>query len=69
MQTQKMYCNTCESDEQHRRLTDDEKAWLKNFTRRKTVEDFFMCTAPGCRNLRTGWDKRPFTPVLRVPLD
>jgi hypothetical protein len=69
VQTQKMYCNTCKSDEQHRRLTNDEKSWLKNLIRRKTVEEFFMCTAPGCRNLRTGFNKRPFDPVLRVPLD
>ncbi|AXE82092.1 hypothetical protein [Streptomyces atratus] len=63
-----MYCYTCESDEQHRRLNATEKAWLKNRTGRKTVEEFFMCKASGCRNLRTGFNKRPFDPVIRVPL-
>lgn len=63
-----MYCYTCESDEEHRRLNATEKVWLKNRTGRKTVEEFFMCKAPGCRNLRTGFNKRPFEPVIRVPL-
>ncbi|MFB7534570.1 hypothetical protein ACFC0C_41515 [Streptomyces sp. NPDC056178] len=63
-----MYCYTCESDEQHRRLNATEKVWLKNRTGRRTVEEFFMCKAPGCRNLRTGFNKRPFDPVIRVPV-
>ncbi|MFE4336284.1 MULTISPECIES: hypothetical protein [unclassified Streptomyces] len=63
-----MYCYTCESDEEHRRLNATEKVWLKKRTGRKTVEEFFMCKAPGCRNLRTGFNKRPFEPVIRVPL-
>jgi hypothetical protein len=63
-----MYCYTCRSDEQHRRLTADEKTWLKNRTGRKSVEEFFMCTAPGCRNLRTGFSQHPFDPVIRVPV-
>ncbi|KAK1184838.1 hypothetical protein B7755_046205 [Streptomyces sp. NBS 14/10] len=64
----KMYCYTCQSDEQHRRLTAGEKVWLKNRTGRKSVEEFFMCTRTGCRNLRTGFNKHPFDPVIRVPL-
>ncbi|MGA6154985.1 hypothetical protein ACPEIC_16745 [Stenotrophomonas sp. NPDC087984] len=68
MREQKMYCYTCGTDELHRRLTADEKVWVKNSTRRKSVEDVFMCKAPSCRNLRTGFQKRPFDPVLRLPL-
>ncbi|MFE7245990.1 hypothetical protein ACWD4L_39490 [Streptomyces sp. NPDC002596] len=63
-----MYCYTCDSDEQHRPLTRDEKVWLKNRTGRRTVEEFFMCKAPSCRNVRSGFNKRPFDPVIRVPL-
>lgn len=62
------YCYTCDSDEEHRPLTAKEKVWLKNRTGRRSVEEFVMCTAEGCRNLRTGFDKHPFDPVIRVPL-
>jgi hypothetical protein len=62
------YCSTCDSDEEHRPLSTKEKVWLKNRTGRKSVEEFVMCMAQGCRNLRTGFDKRPFDPVIRVPL-
>lgn len=68
MQPRRMYCFTCDSDERHRALTTDEKVWLKALTGRRTVEEFFMCGATGCRNLRTGFNKRPFDPVIRVPL-
>ncbi|WP_254886291.1 hypothetical protein [Streptomyces sp. NA02950] len=68
MRPHSMYCYTCGSDEQHRPLTTAEKAWLKNRTGRKSVEEFFMCTKSGCRNLRTGFKQRPFDPVIRVPL-
>ncbi|GAA0663571.1 hypothetical protein HUF15_07810 [Streptomyces samsunensis] len=68
MRDQKMYCCPCGTDELHRRLTAAEKAWVKNETRRKSVEDIFMCKAPNCRNLRTGFQKRPFDPILRLPL-
>lgn len=62
------FCYTCDSDESHRRLTENEKTWLKNRTGRKSVEEFFMCKAPKCRNVRSGFNKRPFDPVIRVPL-
>lgn len=68
MQPRQMYCFTCDSDEQHRALTTNEKVWLRAHTGRRAVEEFFMCGAPGCRNLRTGFNKRPFVPVIRVPL-
>ncbi|MET7642549.1 hypothetical protein ABZS83_02665 [Streptomyces sp. NPDC005426] len=68
MPPSRMYCFTCDSDEQHRPLTGNEKVWLKNRTGRRTVDEFFMCTAPSCRNVRSGFNKRPFEPVIRVPL-
>jgi hypothetical protein len=27
-----------------------------------------MCKAPDCRNVRAGFNKRPFDPLIRVPL-
>ncbi|MER5985745.1 hypothetical protein [Streptomyces sp. NPDC001787] len=63
-----MYCYTCDSDEQHRPLTSLEKAWLKSQTRQKNVEGLFMCKAPSCRNVRSGFNKRPYDPVIRIPL-
>ncbi|MFE9867946.1 hypothetical protein ACFYPZ_35495 [Streptomyces sp. NPDC005506] len=62
------FCYTCDSDEPHRPLTSLEKSWLKERTSRKNVEGFFMCKAPNCRNVRSGFNKRPFDPVIRVPL-
>lgn len=67
MRPHSMYCYTCDTDEEHRPLTAAEKVWLKNETGLKNVEDVFMCTKPGCRNLRTGFNKRPFDPVIRLP--
>jgi hypothetical protein len=63
-----MFCYTCDSDEPHRPLTALEKTWLKERTSRKNVEGFFMCKAPNCRNVRAGFNKRPFDPVIRIPL-
>ena len=63
----KMYCFTCASDEQHRQLSADEQSWLRGRTGRRHVGDFFVCVAPGCRNLRTGFDKRPFADTIRLP--
>jgi hypothetical protein len=63
-----MYCYTCDSDEQHRPLTAPEKVWLKSQTHQRNVEGTFMCKAPSCRNVRTGFNKRPYEPVIRVPL-
>lgn len=62
------YCYTCDADEPHRPLTGPEKAWLKSQTGQKNVDGYFMCEAPKCRNIRTGFNKRPFDPVIRVPL-
>ncbi|GGY89779.1 hypothetical protein [Streptomyces nitrosporeus] len=68
MQPQQLYCYTCDSDEHHRPLTENEKVWLRDETGRRKVDEFFMCTAPKCRNVRSGFNKRPFDPVRRVPL-
>ncbi|WP_438293809.1 hypothetical protein [Streptomyces sp. HUAS TT7] len=62
-----MYCDTCKSDEEHRPLDAEEKAWLRHRTGRKNVEDVWVCMRPGCRNLRTGFDKRPFAGHIRLP--
>ncbi|MER7699236.1 MULTISPECIES: hypothetical protein [unclassified Streptomyces] len=68
MPSRSLYCHPCDADERHRPLTPDEKSWLRRRTGRRSVEEFFMCEAPSCRNLRSGFNKRPFDPVLRVPL-
>jgi hypothetical protein len=65
----KLYCYTCDSDESHRPLTDDESNRLKERLGRKSVDDFVMCEAPDCRNLRTHWNKKPFDVPIRVPVD
>ncbi|MFF7203280.1 hypothetical protein [Streptomyces sp. NPDC008141] len=62
------FCYTCDSDEPHRPLTGPEKAWLKERTSLRNVGGFFMCTAPNCRNVRASFNKRPFDPVIRIPL-
>ncbi|MEI7032148.1 hypothetical protein [Streptomyces pratensis] len=67
MSARALYCRPCDSDEQHRRLTADEKNWLRKRTGRRSVEEFFLCTAPTCRNVRSGFNKRPFDPVIRLP--
>ncbi len=64
-----MPCYTCKSDEEHRPLTSSERDWLKKDTGRKNVDNFFVCTAPGCRNLRTGFNQHPFDHVKRLPQD
>ncbi|MFF0333766.1 hypothetical protein ACFYUM_14425 [Streptomyces fimicarius] len=68
MPARTLYCYTCDSDEKHRPLTAGEKTWLRGRTGRRSVEEFFMCEAPSCRNVRSGFNKRPFAPVIRVPL-
>ncbi|MFD3638958.1 hypothetical protein [Streptomyces griseus] len=68
MPSRAMYCATCDSDEQHRPLTADEKTWLRARTGRRSVDEFFVCKVPNCRNVRSGFNKHPFAPVIRVPL-
>jgi hypothetical protein len=62
-----IYCSTCDSFEPHRPLSGAEKTWLKDRIRARNVDNYLMCTAQGCRNLRTGMNKAPFAPELRVP--
>ncbi|MEU9010902.1 hypothetical protein AB0D12_14200 [Streptomyces sp. NPDC048479] len=63
-----MWCDTCKSDETHRPLNDAEKKWARDRTARKYVGDFWLCTKPACRNLRTGGNKRPFPDPVRLPV-
>ncbi|MBB5938624.1 hypothetical protein [Streptomyces zagrosensis] len=44
------FCYTCDTDEPHRPLTDNEKIWLKNQTGHKNVDGYFMCEAPKCQS-------------------
>ncbi|WP_328898679.1 MULTISPECIES: hypothetical protein [unclassified Streptomyces] len=67
MKAQTLFCYTCDSREMHRPLADDEKSWLRGKTGRMKVDEFFMCEAPECRNVRSGYVKRPFNPVIRIP--
>jgi hypothetical protein len=67
MESQVKYCYTCGTDEEHRPLTGSEKAWVRAETGMRFVDDVLMCTAPRCRNLRTGSDKRPFDRTIRLP--
>ncbi|MEU6957986.1 RNA polymerase sigma factor [Streptomyces sp. NPDC045714] len=62
-----MYCITCDSEEPHRSLSSAEKEWLKRRCMRKSVEEFFLCLAPGCRRVRTGFNKNPLAEPLQVP--
>jgi hypothetical protein len=61
------YCDTCKSHEEHRQLEPKEKDRLIRRTGRRKVDEFLVCTKPGCRNLRTGFDKRPFGDHIRLP--
>ncbi|MGA4841906.1 hypothetical protein [Streptomyces sp. G45] len=62
------FCYTCDRFEPHRRLDEREAAWLKGRLGRASVNEFLVCLAPGCRNLRTGGNKRPFDSTIRVPV-
>ncbi|WP_030687845.1 hypothetical protein [Streptomyces sp. NRRL B-1347] len=62
------FCYTCDRFEPHRKLTGRETAWLKNRLGRAGVHEFLVCLAPGCRNLRTGGNKRPFDDTIRLPV-
>ncbi|MFD9885497.1 hypothetical protein ACFWZT_29025 [Streptomyces alboflavus] len=61
------YCWTCDADEPHRKLSDAEQAWLKHRLGRASVNEFLVCLAPDCRNLRTGSNKKPFPEAIRLP--
>ncbi|MEU2558658.1 hypothetical protein ABZ626_04850 [Streptomyces longispororuber] len=65
--TKDEYCWTCDADEPHRKLEGSERSWLKNRLGRAAVNEFLVCLAPGCRNLRTGSNKRPFPEPIRLP--
>ena len=69
------YCVTCGGYQRHRRLDKKEEDWLKERLGRSGVGEFWLCvnvldpdTGRQCRNLRTGWDKKPFTPPIKMPV-
>lgn len=69
------YCWTCKAEQQHRQLTKAEEDWLKERLGRAKVGEFWLCenvldpeTGKQCRNLRKGFDKKPFDTPIRVPV-
>ncbi|MFD7699392.1 hypothetical protein [Streptomyces caelestis] len=69
------FCWTCGSEQPHRRLGKAEEEALKERLGRASVSEFRLCvnvldpdTGKQCRNLRTGWDKKPFTPPIKLPV-
>ncbi|MFE2282179.1 hypothetical protein ACFXAE_34080 [Streptomyces sp. NPDC059454] len=73
--TTREFCWTCDSEQQHRQLNKAEQEELKKRLGRVSVSEFRLCvnvldpdTGKQCRNLRTGWDKKPFTPPIKMPL-
>ncbi|MFK0132443.1 RNA polymerase sigma factor [Streptomyces rubiginosohelvolus] len=65
--TKPMYCRACDSDEPHRKLNSEEEEWLKKRCMRKSVEEFLLCLAPGCRRVRTFANTHPLAEPLHVP--
>ncbi|WP_242581421.1 hypothetical protein [Streptomyces sp. MST-110588] len=62
-----LHCATCGSREEHRALERPrERQWLREQTGR-APDGYWMCTRPGCRNIRTYWEDEPFDPPLRLP--
>ncbi|MDI3409440.1 hypothetical protein [Streptomyces cavernicola] len=64
--TTEKYCFTCDSYEEHRKLDEEEQAKLRRRLGRSSVNEFLVCVAPDCFNLRTGWNKRPFPEPIRL---
>ncbi|MBO0515519.1 hypothetical protein J0695_27540 [Streptomyces beijiangensis] len=62
-----MPCSTCKRREPHRWLTTAEKQVLREATGRKYVDDFLVCVAPDCGNLRTGFNQNPFDKPRKLP--
>ncbi|WP_030564113.1 hypothetical protein [Streptomyces aureocirculatus] len=65
--TKDEYCWTCDAHEPHRKLDGPEQSWLKKRLGRVSVNEFLVCLAPNCRNLRTGSNKKPFPEAVRLP--
>ncbi|MEU3094580.1 hypothetical protein ABZ690_07115 [Streptomyces sp. NPDC006967] len=73
--TKRDYCWTCGTDQQHRRLNKKEEDWLKERLGRSGVGEFRLCvnvldvdSGKQCRNLRTGFNKKPFPEPIKVPV-
>ncbi|GAA2918121.1 hypothetical protein [Streptomyces mexicanus] len=69
------YCHTCDADQPHRPLNAAEAAALKERLGRRSVHEFWICeavldaaTGRQCRNLRTGGNKKPFDPPIKLPV-
>lgn len=73
--TKRDYCWTCGADQQHRQLDKKEEDWLKERLGRSGVGEFWLCvnvldvdSGKQCRNLRTGFNKKPFAEPIKVPV-
>ncbi|MGW0993614.1 hypothetical protein ACWD5V_09925 [Streptomyces sp. NPDC002523] len=71
----KEYCYTCDAEQPHRRLNAAETDLLKERLGRASVDDFLICeavldaeTGRQCRNLRTGFKKKPFARPIKLPV-
>ncbi|MFF8030940.1 MULTISPECIES: hypothetical protein [unclassified Streptomyces] len=69
------YCVTCGGYQRHRRLDKKEEDWLKERLGRSGVGEFWLCvnvldpdTGRQCRNLRTGFNKKPFAEPIKAPV-
>ena len=66
-------CYTCGFDELHRPLTENQEEVIEGEIDKELFKKLrgtlLMCTAEGCRYVRTGASKRPFTSVKRIPLN
>ncbi|MEV1019216.1 hypothetical protein [Streptomyces sp. NPDC050264] len=60
--TRTMWCETCNEDEPHRRLTKSEQRRLKDDGGVKHPGEFWTCDGNDgtCGTLRTGFNKSPF---------
>ena len=67
-------CQTCATTELHHPLTRDQEAWLRKEIDAKNVDGYWMCVKirddeTPCRNVRTFWVEKRFSPPRRVPDD
>ncbi|MFH8752378.1 hypothetical protein ACH4GK_24290 [Streptomyces rimosus] len=64
-----LYCSTCKKEEPHRSPEGErEKQWLRRLTGKGYVDDYWICTRPGCRNIRYRWEGKTFDPPERMPI-
>ncbi|MFH8404996.1 hypothetical protein ACH4FX_09495 [Streptomyces sp. NPDC018019] len=66
---QNLYCSTCKRDEPHRSPEGErEVQWLRDLTGKGYVADYWICTRPGCRNVRHYFKGDTFDPPARMPV-